>query len=90
MINFPRLQPAHRHFGARLREHEGELARFEQLAAFLDRLVESHRLLGSGVCWAIDAISCSSPFLNAYEIQESDDSDMFLVNLQPLHPYAKC
>jgi hypothetical protein len=84
------LQTTHRYFGAQLKEYEDELTRLEELAAFLDRLVENHLLLSSGVCLAINAISCSSTFLNACEIEEPDDSYMFLVNLQPLHPDAKC
>jgi hypothetical protein len=90
MVNFPTLQTTHRYFGARLKEYEDELIKLEELPAFLDRLAESHPLLSSGVCLAIDAISCSSTFLNAYKIKESDDSYLFLVNLQPLHPNAKC
>jgi chromosome segregation ATPase len=90
MVNFPTPQTTHRYFGARLKEYENELTKLEELPAFLDRLVESHPLLSSGVCLAIDAISCSSTFLNAYEIKESEDSYMFLMNLQPLHPDAKC
>jgi hypothetical protein len=90
MVHFPALQTNHRYFGAKLKEYVSELTGLEELAAFLDRLVSSHPLLSSGVSVAIDAISCSSPFLNAYEIKESDDSYMFFVNLQPLHPDAKC
>jgi hypothetical protein len=66
-----------------------ELNNLEGLPAFLDKLVESHPWLSSGVHLAIDVISCSSTFLNAYEIKESGDSSMFLVNLQPLHPDTK-
>jgi hypothetical protein len=90
MVNFPILQIIHRYFGARLTEYEDELIKLEELPAVLDRLVESHPLLSSGACWAIDAISCSSTFLNAYEIKESGDSYVLLVNLQPLHTDAKC
>jgi hypothetical protein len=90
MVNFPTLQTIHCHFGARLKEYEDEVTELEQLPAFLDRLVESHPLLSSGVCLLIDAISCSSTFLNAYEIKVSDESYIVLVNLQPLHPDAKC
>jgi hypothetical protein len=72
-----------------MKEYEDELTKLEKPLALQDRLVESHPLLSSGVCLAIDAISRSSTFLNAYEIKESDDSSIFLVNLQPLHPDAK-
>jgi hypothetical protein len=53
-------------------------------------MIQQHPLLSYVVCFAIDAISYSSAFLNAYEIKESGDSYLFLVNLQPLHPDAKC
>jgi hypothetical protein len=90
MVNLPTLQKIHRHLAARLKEYQDDLTELERLPAFPDRLVESHPLLSSGVCLPIDAISCSSTFLNAYEIKESNDSYLFLVNLQPLHPNAKC
>jgi hypothetical protein len=89
MVNFPTLQTIHGHLGARMKEYGDELTKLEELLAFLYRLVESHLLLSSGVCLAIDAISCSNTFLNAYEIKELDDSHIFLVNLQSLHPDAK-
>jgi hypothetical protein len=81
MINLPALQTVHRHFRSRLKEYEDEFAKFNGLPAYLDRMVQQHPFLSSGVCLAIDAISCSSTFLNAYEVKESDDSYMFLVNL---------
>jgi hypothetical protein len=80
MVNFLTLQIIHHHLGARLTEYEDELTELEELPVFIDILVESDPLLRSGVCLAIDAISCSSILLNAYEIKESDDSYMFLVN----------
>jgi hypothetical protein len=88
LVNFLTLQTICRYFGSRLKEYEDRFTRLEDLPAFLDALVESHPLFNSGVCLAIDAISCSSTFLNAYEIKASDDSYMFLVNLQPLHSDA--
>jgi hypothetical protein len=73
-----------------LREYKDELTKFNELPAFLDRFVESHLLLSSGVCLAIGTIACSNVFLNADEIKESDDPYMFLVNLQRLYRDAKC
>jgi hypothetical protein len=90
MVDFPTFQMIHPDFGSQLKEYEGKLTKLEDLPAYLDRLVERHGPLSSGVCLAIDAISCSSTLLNAYEVRESDDSYIFLVILQPLHPDAKC
>jgi hypothetical protein len=42
------------------------------------------------MCLAIDAISCSSTFLSADKVKESDDLHVFLVNLEPLHSDVKC
>jgi hypothetical protein len=89
LVNFPIVQTIRRHHGSRLKEHEHELAKLEDLPAFHDKLVESRPLLNYGVYLAIDAISCSSTYLNTYEIKNSDDSYLFLVNLQPLHPDTK-
>jgi hypothetical protein len=71
MADFPTLQTIHHHFGARLQGYEYELAKLEELLAFLDRLVESHPLLSSGMCLAIDGILCSSTFLYAYAIKRA-------------------
>jgi hypothetical protein len=90
MVHFPTLQTTHRYFGARLKEYEDELTRLQELPAFLDQLAESRLLLSSGMCLAIDTISCSSTCLNPDEIKESNDHDMLIVNLQPLHREAKC
>jgi hypothetical protein len=90
LVNLPTLQTIHRHFRSRLKEYEDKLTKANELPVYLDRMVQQHPLLSSGVCSAIDANSYSSTFLNTYEAKESDDSYMFLVNLQPLHLDAKC
>jgi hypothetical protein len=90
MVNLPTLETIHRHFRFRLKEYEDELIKMNRLLAYLDKMVQQHPLMSFGVCLDIDAIPCSSTFLNSYEVKESDDSYMFLVNLQPLHADAKC
>jgi hypothetical protein len=76
MVNLPILRTIHRHFGSRLSEHKDTLTKFEDRPAYVDGLVKGHPPLSSGLCLAIDAISCSCTFPNA-----SDDSDVFSVNL---------
>jgi hypothetical protein len=42
MINLPTLQTILRHFGPRLKEHQGKLAKREDLPAYVDRRAERH------------------------------------------------
>jgi hypothetical protein len=86
MVNLPTLQTIHRHFRSWLKEYEDELTKSNELPAYRDRTVQQHPLLSSGVCLAIDAISCPSTFLNAYAVKESEDPSMFLVNREPCIP----
>jgi hypothetical protein len=66
-----------------------QLPNLNDIASVCQKLSQESRYC-QGVCIAVDAVSCSDPFVGTKGAKKSADSSLFLVHLQPLEPIIQC
>jgi hypothetical protein len=89
-LPLPAPNSIYEHFRDSVHASLARLKSIDQVESYLKAQIALHPEIAAGAVLAVDAVSCSSTFIGMKAIERCDTRYLFVVNLQPIAPIAKC
>jgi hypothetical protein len=78
-LTLPSPTAISRHFHNSIDASLARLTHLELLGEYLSSQISTHPVLAEGAAFAVDAVSCSSSFIDRKNVEHSDIGDLFVV-----------